>query len=86
LDLESKSILEIVQSYFRYGKVITKLSDNTVRYRVINRKDLINIILPHFRNYSVSFNKLHAFKLFSQILELLLPGKRDLKQFIVFIG
>jgi len=79
LDLESKSTLEMVQSYFRCGKVITKLSDNTVRYRVINRKDLVNIILPHFRNYPVFFNKLHAFKLFSQILELLSPGKRDLK-------
>jgi len=84
LDLDSKSTLDRIQSYFECGKVITKLSDNTVRYRIINRKDLVNIIIPHFKTYPVFFNKLHAFNLFSQILELLSPvsGERDLKRIL----
>lgn len=84
LDLDSKSTLDQIQSYFECGKVITKLSDNTARYRVINRKDLVNIIIPHFKTYPVFFNKLHAFNLFSQILELLSPisSERDLKRIL----
>lgn len=96
LDLDSKFTLDQIQSYFGCGKVITKLSDNTVRYRVINRKDLVNIIIPHFKTYPVFFNKLHAFNLFSKILELLSPvllpvvlpnkkqrsGERDLKRIL----
>lgn len=71
VDLDSKNTLDILQEYFGCGKVITKMSDHSARYRVLNRKDLINTIIPLFKKYPVFCNKLHAFNLFTQILQLL---------------
>ena len=83
-DLDSKHALDLIQNYFCCGSVSINYKDSTARYRVINRADLINIIIPHFKAYPVFFNKLHAFNLFIQILEhlSLKPKDRDLKEIL----
>lgn len=49
VDLDSKNTLEQIKIYFSCGNVTTKISDHTAQYRVKNRNDLINIIIPHFK-------------------------------------
>ena len=67
-DLDSKFVLDSIAQYFSCGKVITNLKTHSAEYQVERIEDLQNIIIPHFLNYPVFCAKLHAFKLFSQIV------------------
>ena len=71
VDLNSKNALYKIQEYFSCGEVILRSSDHSARFIVTNLDDLRKFIIPHFKNYPVFFNKLHAFNLFTNILELL---------------
>ena len=70
-DLDSKYVLDSIAQYFGCGKVNTNLKTHSAEYLVERIEDLQNIIVPHFLNYSVFCAKLHAFKLFSQIVSTL---------------
>lgn len=70
-DLDSKYVLDSIAQYFGCGKVNTNLKTHSAEYLVERIEDLQNIIIPHFLNYPVFCAKLHAFKLFSQIVSTL---------------
>ena len=70
-DLDSKYVLDSIAQYFGCGKVNTNLKTHSAEYLVERIEDLQNIIVPHFLNYPVFCAKLHAFKLFSQIVSTL---------------
>lgn len=70
-DLDSKYVLESIAQYFNCGKINTNLKTHSAEYLVERIDDLQNIIIPHFLNYPVFCAKLHAFKLFSQIVFIL---------------
>lgn len=70
-DLDSKYVLDSIAQYFGCGKVNINLKTHSAEYLVERIEDLQNIIIPHFLNYPVFCAKLHAFKLFSQIVSTL---------------
>lgn len=70
-DLDSKYVLDNIAQYFGCGKVSTNLKTHSAEYLVERIEELQNIIIPHFLNYPVFCAKLHAFKLFSQIVSVL---------------
>jgi hypothetical protein len=70
-DLDSKNVLESIQSYFGCGKVFINENKHTAEFVVSSVKDLIKIIIPHFHSHPVHCSKLHAFKLFDLIVSAL---------------
>lgn len=84
-DLNSKYVLDSIQSYFNCGKVTINTKNNTAEYEVVRLEDLFSIIIPHFKQYPVFCAKLHAFNLFIKIVSALynkekitLEGRREL--------
>jgi LAGLIDADG endonuclease len=75
LDKDSKNVLESIQEYFGCGQISSVKKDGSVSFVVSNLKDLKNVIIPHFINYPVFFNKLHAFQLIIKILNLIKDKK-----------
>nr|QVG61521.1 hypothetical protein [Rhizoctonia sp.] len=84
-DLDSKHVLDRIQTYFGCGNVVINESKHTAEFVVSSLKDLKGIIIPHFHNYPVYCSKLHAFKLFDLIVSSLvnkekktIEGRREL--------
>jgi hypothetical protein len=84
-DLDSKYVLDSIKTYFDCGNVIINKKNHTAEFVVDKLSDLFNTILPHFYNYPVFCAKLHAFELFSKIVEKMfrknnrdLDGRREL--------
>lgn len=73
-DLNSIHVLEEIKLYFGCGKITINKKNHSAEYVVSKLSDLVNIIIPHFKEYPVFCAKLHAFTLFSQIV-LSLNGK-----------
>lgn len=71
LDKDSINVLKDINLYFGCGSVSKVKSDGSVSFVVSNLTDLKNVIIPHFLNYPVFFNKLHAFQLFVKIVKLM---------------
>jgi hypothetical protein len=70
-DLDSKNVLDSIQAYFKCGIITVNTTKHTAEFGVTRLEDLYNIIIPHFNNYSVFCGKLHAFKLFKEIVTAL---------------
>jgi hypothetical protein len=84
-DLDSKYVLDSIQLYFGCGNVIINNKNYTAELVVERLEDLQKKIIPHFTNYTVFCAKLHAFNLFTQIVNILinkekrtLEGRREL--------
>lgn len=84
-DLDSKHVLDSIQSYFGCGIVSINESKHTAEFVVSSIKDLQNIIIPHFQSCPVFCAKLHAFQLFVLIVDALfnkekrtIEGRREL--------
>ena len=71
LDKDSINALNAIKQYFGCGQITNEQPDRSVSFIVSNLKDLKNIIIPHFFNYPVFFNKLHAFQLLVNIVNLM---------------
>lgn len=80
-DLDSKYVLDSIQAYFNCGIVTVNNKKHTAEFVVNKLEDLNNIIIPHFNIYSVFCGKLHAFKLFKEIVTALFnKEKRTLEE------
>ena len=84
-DLDSKFVLDEIKAHLKCGIVSINVKNHTAEYQVDKLEDLANIIIPHFLNYPVYCAKLHAFKLFNQIVVALyrkekrtIEGRREL--------
>lgn len=84
-DLDSKYGLDSINSFFNCGKVTINNRNHTAEFEVVKLDDLNQIIIPHFSNFPVFCAKLHAFKLFREIVLALknkekrsLEGRREL--------
>jgi LAGLIDADG endonuclease len=78
MDLDSKYVLESIQKYFGCGRLQININNYTVDFIVTVRSDLINIIIPFFKEYKLFGPKLHAFNLFVKIVETLKDGPKSL--------
>jgi hypothetical protein len=56
------------------GTIRIDTSNNIIKYSVANRKDLTNIIIPHFKEYPLLTQKGADLLLFEQIVELMAQG------------
>ena len=72
-------ILYELEKYFKVGSVIIdNRSDETLKYHVTNREELINVILPHFASYPlVTSKKLNFFDFKKALLAVM--GKDHIK-------
>jgi len=84
-DLDSKYVLDAIKAYFKCGIVTINVKNHTAEYKVERLEDLFKIIIPHFINYPVFCAKLHAFELFTKIVQALfnkekrtIEGRREL--------
>ena len=87
-DLDSRYVLDAINSYFNCGKVIINNKNHTAEFEVNRVEDLKNIIIPHFLSYPVFCAKLHAFNLFKEIVIALfnkdkktIEGRRELLKY-----
>nr|AYE93235.1 LAGLIDADG homing endonuclease [Termitomyces sp.]AYE93257.1 LAGLIDADG homing endonuclease [Termitomyces sp.] len=84
-DLDSKYVLDSINSFFNCGKVTINNRNHTAEFEVVKLDELNQIIIPHFNNYPVFCAKLHAFNLFKEIVNALvnkekrtIEGRREL--------
>lgn len=54
---------------------INKLSENSIQYRVSSLKDLTNVVIPHFDEYSLISQKRADFELFKSAVDLMNRGE-----------
>lgn len=78
IDLDSVSVLINIKNYFKCGTILT--NRNVAEFIVDNKKDIKNIIIPHFLQYPVVLDKLHSFNLFKNIVTILLDNTHRTKQ------
>jgi hypothetical protein len=84
-DLESKYVVNNIQSFFNCGKITVNNKNYTAEFEVVKLEELQKIIIPHFNNHPVFCAKLHAFNLFTEIVNALyhkekrtLEGRKEL--------
>jgi len=87
-DLDSKYVLDSIQSFFNCGIVTINNKNHTAEYGVVRLEDLATKIIPHFNDYPVFCAKLHAFNLFKEIVNALynkekrtIEGRRELLKY-----
>ncbi len=73
---KSLTSLAILQEYFGVGKIFVNRrhdnhKENLYRYAVRNRQDLIKVIIPFFKKYSLQTSKQDDFEKFAQCVEML---------------
>jgi hypothetical protein len=75
LNIREKELLSQLQEFFGgVGTFRMDTRDNIIKYSVSERKDLINVIIPHFKEYPLLTQKAADFILFEQIVELMNQG------------
>lgn len=75
-DLDSKYVLEAIQSYFGCGNILINNKNHTAEIVVERLEELNKIIIPHFLTYPVFCAKLHAFNLFVKIVDALINKEK----------
>ena len=71
LHIKDIDVLHLIKTYFGVGLITYRASRSTCVYRVTKIEDLINVIIPHFLNFPVYCDKLHAFNLLYKIVNAL---------------
>ena len=75
-DLDSIHVLEAIKIHFNCGNIYINTKSHSAEYVVSSLTELVNIIIPHFKDHPLFCAKLHAFQLFSQIT-LAMYGKQN---------
>lgn len=77
IGLNERDLYLLVQIKKFFGEIGSLIPDKSAKawtYTVSSKKDLLNVIIPHFKNYPLITQKLADFNLFIQIVELLEKG------------
>jgi hypothetical protein len=67
----SKDIILFLQRFFRCGGVRFSNKDQNYKFEVRNITDLVKVIIPHFKKYSLMTCKKDEFERFTKICELI---------------
>ncbi|MBI2416228.1 MAG: LAGLIDADG family homing endonuclease [Candidatus Kerfeldbacteria bacterium] len=77
----SRSVLEELQYFFKCGNIKTnhrgKNNDQTEVYVVRERQALVHNIIPFFEKYSLRTSKANDFKIFAQIVRMMIDGEHQ---------
>ena len=68
-------ILHLFHKRWKTGTFRPDRSDNTLKYEIRAIDDLINSVIPHFRNYPILSSKQKDFEFFAEICELVWSKK-----------
>ena len=68
-------LLYTIQHLWKCGHIRPDRSDNTLKFEVRNLQELVNIVLPHFRKFSLQSVKQADVELFDSICQLMAKGK-----------
>ena len=79
-DLDSKFVLDAIQSFWDCGKINVDVKDNTANLVVSSRKEFIEKIFPHFDKYPLFCAKLHSYNLLKIIIEYLINNKHKTEE------
>lgn len=71
LHIQDIDILYALQNYFGVGKVYVNKNGKSANYIVKKLKDIVNIIIPHFKSYPLQSGKCIDFQLWSMCINLL---------------
>ena len=67
----NKDIILFLQNYFACGGVRYSRRDQNYKFEVRNIKDLVKIIIPHFKKYPLLTSKKEDFERFAEICQLI---------------
>lgn len=79
LNEKDRDIIVAIQEYFGVGNIFFNSSDNTLKFKVSDLDALINVIIPHFKQYYLLTKKRNDFVLFSNIVEIMVGGDINLQ-------
>lgn len=65
------AILYAIKDFFGVGSVYSPSNRSTCVYRVKKVDDLVNVIIPHFLNYSLLTQKYSDFVLWSKVVNII---------------
>lgn len=71
----SRDILYKLQEFFTCGSIRFSKKDNCWKFEVRSIDELINKIIPHFKNYPLQTEKKHDFEKFEKIINLMIQQK-----------
>lgn len=71
LNFRDKHILESIKASWGVGEIYNHPSDNTQRYKVSNKKDILNVVIPHFNKYPLVTQKYIDFWIFKNIMYMI---------------
>lgn len=66
---DRREVLDLMQQYFGCGHIRRDWGDKTLKYEVRKLDDLVNKVIPHFRNYPLLSAKQKDFLRFAEICE-----------------
>ena len=82
---DRSEVLSLIKSFFDCGSIRFNSSDQTKKYEVRSLKNLIEVIIPHFKIYPLLSSKIKDFELFSQICEMMQKGEHKTKKSLIKI-
>ncbi len=78
-------LLKVIHKHFDCGAIRYSNRDSNYKYEVRSIQDLMNIIIPHFKQYPLIGAKMQDFEKFSQICEMIKANKHLNQSYLVEI-
>ena len=77
---DRSEVLSQMKSYFGCGGIRFNKYDQTKRYEVRSLKNLIEVIIPHFKRHKLLSSKNKDFAIFCKVCEMMRKGKHKTKE------
>jgi hypothetical protein len=82
---DRSQVLSLIKAYFNCGTIRYNSSDRTNKYEVRSLRDLLEVIIPHFREFPILSSKKNEFVVFSQICEMMFREEHKAKNGLIKI-
>src|SRR5947208_3670907 len=69
-NVERAELLFVIRKLWRCGTIRPDRSDKTIKYEIRNVRELVEVVLPHFRAYPLQSSKQKDVEWFGRICEL----------------
>jgi LAGLIDADG DNA endonuclease family protein len=80
VNIKNEDIINEFNMFFNCGSIYKSLKRKTIIYRVNRLKDLNEVIMPHFKEYSLISTKKITYNLWVNCIELINKGKNKDKK------
>ena len=72
---DRSQVLTLYQERWACGSIRPDRSDKTLKYEVRSVKELVSVVLPHFKKYPLLSDKQRDFKIFARIVVMVFNKK-----------